>query len=76
MSHYFWKCPHFFKGDGTLPGDIVPNFEISWQNTVCACSCMLLSIKVTAPLKASESDMQAFIKSCNLPQTRSKCDTK
>ena len=18
MSHYFWKCPHFFKGGGTL----------------------------------------------------------
>ena len=18
MSHSFWKCPHFFKGDGTL----------------------------------------------------------
>ena len=30
MSHYFWKCPHFFKGGGTLS----PNFEISWQNTV------------------------------------------
>ena len=34
------------------------------------------TLKETATLKASESEMQALIKSCNLPQTRSKSNKK